>query len=182
MPSNSKDDPHEEGDAPESAQTGFDEDSPDPMLNVITLGSSDDSPWLFVAVGLLVACIAGSILGKKALRRRRFGIMCRQDGPEQVRQMYRFFLTRFDKIGLGKPASQTTREFATTSADATRCFSTERGTSFDTLTATFEAVNYGGAQPAEDELESFRDFYGNFYKGCLTILGRFRYARKFFAL
>lgn len=175
----------EETPAPQSPILSF--------LQSTTLFSSDDWTESFDAVtmdrltlGLLVvvlivallvaALIAARIFWREVRLRRLDG----KSSADQVVFLYHFLLSRFKKLGLGKPETSTPLEFAYDSRRNLVPFT--RGTGqvdFVKVTLIFQRAAYGSGSVTEEDCECVRRYYRAFFANAHQYVGTPRWLFKF---
>ena len=102
---------------------------------------------------------------------------------EQVVEFYLFFLSRFERIGLGKPESVTALAFGANSDDSMELFEQNGGgATLEELSEEYTRCAYGNCEPTEGAIDRFDSFYRGFYKSCRKHVGLFKYLLKFFRL
>ena len=139
--------------------------------------------WPIIAALLLVALIAAAIGLKKLLRRRRFNKMLAQDDYAVARDLYLFFLARFERFKIPTPGSLTLQEYANNFADTFRKFEQRLdGPAFVDLTNVYARQIYGGQPVTKEELGQFTDYYRKFYKWASGYVGKLKYCRMFFRI
>lgn len=137
---------------------------------------------LIVLIALVVLCVLAVAI-KRFLRHRWYTAVLRQGPDEQVGELYRFFLSRFKKMGIAQPRGQTLAEFVRNNEMAFSLFeSTAPAGDFMSLTKAYAHVTYGGEPASTDEVEAYHAYYGSFYKNARRYVGRFKYLLKFFRL
>lgn len=127
--------------------------------------------WLLLLIPLaVIGAFVGRLLYKRHWR-EQVQKLSRQDA---VVNYYRFFLRRLKKIGLGKPAFHTLREYADGSAHKLEAFQAGE-VSFAMLTQVYEKAVYGGGEVTDEEYQAFFQFYQQFYPNLRRALGWGKY-------
>ena len=140
---------------------------------------------IVVAVLLVVLAVAGSIAGKRLLRRRAFGRMVAGGGASAAQNLYRFFVDRLARVGLSCPVGLSLCEFAQNYNASFSQFETGVGegkSMFSVLTDIYSRAVYGAGEISERELVAFTGYYRAFYRRMRKFAGPLRYARLFFTV
>jgi len=156
-----------------------------PIENALDAVGRTRIPWFaYPLIALLVAVAAATPFVVRIRSRRRYlEQVAGMERTEQVQEFYRFYLTRFGRMGVAKPEYATPFEFAGENESRLAAFAAnETGATFSRLTDSFVQAVYGGIRPDEPDLADYRAFYTAFYKNCRQYLGRPRYYLKFFRL
>lgn len=172
-----------EGNDPQSyagSMLGIDLDS---IESAFDMFSYEDRTLLLVIPLVILALIVLAIIAKLALRRLRYARLVKAPPRAQVQGFYTFFLSRFAKLGLEKPASMTAREYGRSFSRELRPFAaTSTGVTFEDLSELYERAIYADEQLSPRSLAAFRSFYGEFYGNCRRYVGFWRYLLKFWRL
>lgn len=172
-----------EGNDPQSyagSMLGIDLNS---LESAFDLFSYEDKTFLIAIPFIVLALILLAIIVKLILRRRRYAKYVKAPPREQVQGFYTFFLSRFKKLGLEKPATMTAREYSRGFSRELRPFvPASTGVTFDDLSRLYERAVYADEQLSTRSLAAFRSFYGDFYGNCRRYLGFWRYLLKFWRL
>lgn len=106
-----------------------------------------------------------------------------QDNAHQVVSLYCFCLGRFEKMGLGKPATVTPNDFARNSTTDLAVFSVDTdGITFEDVTKWYAKAAYGRQDPGRQASEGCRKFYNKFYRNCRRHMGSIKYFFKLYRL
>ena len=137
-----------------------------------------DFPTVMAIIGVLVlivlAIVAYFLLRRRA-RMKRLRSILELEPAAQVEELYRFILTRLDRIGFAQPEGMTLIEFAQTSQRPMDMITEETGVPFVTLTRTYISCVYGGYEPTESDVVPFAAYYLRFWKAARTHLGNLKY-------
>lgn len=159
---------------------GLDLDSTDSAFDLF---SYVDRTLLFAIPLAILALVVLAILVKLLLRRRRLARYSKAPPRAQAQDFYEFFLSRLEKLGLGKPVSMTAREYGKGFSRELRPFvAGKTGVTFDDLSAVYEKATFANQELSRHELGMFRSFYKAFYGNCRRYLGFWRYTLKFWQL
>lgn len=174
-------DQNSQGSPTEGAMLTYTKEALDDAFDVMTIGFDWWTPYLLAV--LLVLLIVVPIVVKKYLRWRWHKQVLSKTPIEQVVEYYLFFLSRLDRIGLGKPESATALAFAANCDDSIDLFEQNGGgTTLEELSQAYTRCAYGNYEPEEGVPEKFEAFYRGFYKSCRRYVGKVKYLFKFFRL
>lgn len=138
---------------------------------------------LALSLLLLLLLAASPYVVKKLLRRHWFAQSCALPPGECIERLYSFFIKGFGKLKVEKGESETLDEFVASRASALAEFAyNERGVDFAELTRIYSDSVYGGCEPTDEDLESFKAFYRHYHKAFITLAGRLRYIVLFFGV
>lgn len=146
----------------------------------ITYNEKDYTAIIVTLLILLLLALPFAI--KYSLRARFRKNISGLSPPDQVRQLYAFFLKRFKRLGMGKEDGQTLQEYAGDQTENLATFAAEDGTSFEDLSDLVMQQIYAGYMPTEADAEKFRSFYQSFYKHAKEHVGNGKYLWKFWFL
>ena len=136
--------------------------------------------WLVVLVSILLL-IAGVILIRKYIRRRRYKKLASGSNEEAAESLYRFFLSRFERLKMPLPGSMTLAEYAANNAATFEKFGSSAATpAFGDLTRVYSASVFGGCSVSDEELGLFKKYYRVFYRNARRYVGRLRYLWTYF--
>lgn len=145
---------------------------------------ADPLTWVLL-LALLAAAVAGLVAGKRAARRRWFRRTCKLPPQEQAREFFRFFMQRFERLGMRRHQAATVEEFRQqAAAPLQQLFSAQPQLleCFDQGCSGFSQAYYGEEDPSPQSLEAWQQLYRGFYPCCAAHLGRLRYALRFLRL
>ena len=163
-----------------SDSNGLDEDSLDDLFDVQDLQRYE---WLlFALLGLILIGIVAYFVGRRFARKRRLNRIRKLSPSDQVEELYRFLVNRFERIGMGVPAGATLAEFAKGNQTYMEPFVTKAGDDFVNLSEVYSEVAYGRQPATQEQADAFARFYGNFWKAARRRLGNARYLAKSFRL
>lgn len=135
--------------------------------------------WVTLLVLLLLALPFAAKYGLRSrFRKKIFGL----SPPEQVRQLYAFFLKKFKRLGLGKEEGQTLQEYVGDQVMGHAMFTASDGTTFENLSDIVMQQIYAGYVPTEEDARKFRQFHKEFYRHARARTGPLRYLWKFWIL
>ena len=184
----------------ESAERGNGDRETDDMSPQATAGSSfnidntgQDSgtairiaapDWMPIAIPLIiVALIALVIAARKLVRRSRCNRIRALPSRERVEGFYLMFVRAFGKMKMAVPDCQTLREYVNAAAGEIGRFEGQLdNVAFAGLTETYSSVVYGHEDPSDEQLASFDEYYGTFYRNARKYVGPIRYLRLFFRI
>ncbi|MBQ9014635.1 MAG: DUF4129 domain-containing protein [Firmicutes bacterium] len=138
-------------------------------------------PLWAVWILIILAAAFAAVLLKRHLRKRWFRKL--REGPpeEQVRQMYAFCLKKFRQLKIRPVKGETPYEFAARTADQLALFRRDCA-GFMEITDAMVRLEYGGQEPAEEDLNSIAAFYRHFYRNLREHLGKVQYIIRYFVL
>ena len=151
--------------------------------NMRSLAFDTPIPVWLVVLGALALAIVLLIVPRIIVHSVRLRRIASKHPREQITSLYRFFLTRFKKLGYEKPAALSPVEYANLfrSRLAPYVGAQEAG-SFDHLTALLVQQQYAEDEPEADDLQCMYWMYRMFYKRCRKELGLFKYTFKHLTL
>lgn len=133
-------------------------------------------PWGLVVGGILLLAVLLLTLPRYIVHRVRLRRIAAQAPREQIASLYAFFLSRFKKLGMEKPATASPVEYANLFRRRLAPYvGAQEAGSFDHLTALLVQQEYAGAEPDAEDLEWMYWLYRMFYKRCRKELGLFNY-------
>lgn len=135
--------------------------------------------WRTLALAL--AALALLPLLVRTLRRRRLARLARGTPREQTIALYRFYLTRFARIGYGRAPWETEREYAARCAQPLAPY-LKGGTDLQRMTELYLDARYGGLPAAQADAQALAELYPVFLRNYRTLAGRWRYWTKSFVL
>ena len=136
----------------------------------------------FFIVLALIACIAGLIYARYAMREQRLKRIANKSASWQVIWLYNFLVKRFSRLGIQRAKQLTPLEFSLASAPRLEPFvNTKTCTDFFQVTLSYTRSVYGcGATP--EDLERVRSFYRSFYKAVPHEVGKVKWLWKFWRI
>ena len=161
----------------------YSEDSDDAQYD--PYGFMNDWPWavIWIIVALLIAAaITAFFIIRRKRREKRLRAWLSLEPREGVIEMYRFLLSRLERLGFKQPEGMTLREYAATAARQMDIMTEETEVSFISLTETYVACVYGDYEPTEDDVVPFAAYYLRFWKAARSHLGNLKYFFKSFRL
>lgn len=154
----------------------FSEESQEQVYNPISYDS--EFPWVtvwLVVVLLILLLIVAYFVIRKRLRMVRLRKMLQLEPIDQVKQLYRFILTRLERIGFKQPEGMSLHEFAASSVHQMDMLTEETKVPFIALTEVYVAADYGGIEPSEDDIVLFTAYYLRFWKAARAQMGNLKY-------
>ncbi len=140
----------------------------------VALNSSIPWPLLILIVFVLVVVLL--VLPRFVVRKVRWQRMRNKGNGTYVITLYRFFLSRFAKLGFAKPDAMTPVDYANKFRERIYPFAgAQEAGSFDHLTALFVAQQYGDVPVADEDLKAMDYLYESFYRKARKELGLFGY-------
>jgi hypothetical protein len=136
--------------------------------------------WFLLPIIAAIA-IATSILVKLYRRKRWIAKLLDKPATERIMTMYRFYLKKFHYLKIDKSEADTLFEFVRRATPTLGQFGVA-GVGFGDLTDIYVKSCYGSEPVSGEEVESYREFHGSFYKNCRAYLGGFMYMVRFFGL
>ena len=128
------------------------------------------APWLLlIPVAIALPYLIRFIHTRRWLRRVR-------SMPREAAAacFFKYFLSRFKRIGLKKPPESTLREFAENTAVQTESFDS-CGVRFAELTGIYERLLYGHLPLSEEEYQKFEHFFRSFKPSLRREIGTVKY-------
>ncbi len=148
-----------------------------------SLALNPSIPWPLIIALVLALLVLLLTLPRYLLHCKRLARIQERDAAAQVRILYAFFLSRFKKLGLGKPPELSPVEYANLYRQRIYPYAgAQEACSFDHLTALFVWTGFGGTQPTEEDLQCMYALYWDFYRKCRKELGIFKYTFKHMTL
>ena len=165
---------------PSSSFSGINMDSTNDMFDFLNY---KQIKWTALIVSImLIAAIVAYFVGRRVLRKRRLARVQQMPVSEQVKELYLFFVNRFERLGIRIAPGQTLGDYAVANAATMEQFDREAGASFASLTQDYIAAAYGNQELGEASSRKFADYYNAFWKACRRKLGAPRYLLKSFRL
>lgn len=131
---------------------------------------------LLVVIALAAAFVAWY------LRKKKWQERVERLSPEnRVINYYRYFLSRFARLGYSRQPQQTLLEYAEDLSGKMQGFESG-GITFEQLTKVYVDTYYGARPVSEEEAGRFRSFYNGFAKNLKEKIGPFRYFLQYFFL
>lgn len=161
------------------------EDSTSPVsgteqLDAVTYDRSAAS-WLVPLLVLAALLLASVPFLRRRLRQRRLRRLTSGDPREQVIGLYRFYLSRFARLGCPRAPAQTELEYAARYGEQLAPY-LEGGPSLDEMTACYMDARYGGLPVPEERCQALAQFYPAFLRNYRALAGNVRYLTKYFVL
>ena len=163
-----------------SAFSGINLDMTDDMFDFLNYEQVHIA--LAIAALLVVAAIVAYFVGRRVRRNRRLERVKQLPPSEQVRILYPFIVSKFERLGWGVVPGQTLSDYALANAATVEQFDAAAGVSFAELTQDYQASAYGGHELGVEASERLSSYYNAFWKACRRKLGSFRYFFKSFRL
>lgn len=167
----------EENDTEEDNQERSDE-----QINANTISYEKRDYTVFWVTALVLFVLLAPFAVKYFLRARRKRRLYGLDASNQAAFVYDFFLKRLNRLGVGKPDSQTILEYAEQQESVLENFTAEDGTTFEEMTEIFSRHLYSKVPVTSEEAKKFLSMYGSFYKNARAFTGPWRYLLKFWVL
>ena len=164
-------------------QQQFSNDAQDPEYDPVSY--TDTVAWILLVILIILlvaALIALFFLVRRRKRLDRLAAYLSEDPTSQIILLYRFIYSRLQRLGFNRPEGMTLREFASTSSHSMDMLTEEIGVSFQALTETYIACDYGDYVPSEDDVVPFATYYLRFWKAARAYLGNVKYFFKSFRL
>ena len=151
--------------------------------NLKTLALNPQIPWIPIIVALIVFIALLLTLPRYIIHRMRLKRIAAMAPGKQVLALYAFFLSRFKKLGIGKPDVLSPIEYANLFRERLYPYvGAQEACTFDHLTALFVWQSYGAAPPSQDDLDCMYHLYNEFYANCRKKLGLLRYGLRYITL
>lgn len=127
---------------------------------------------VIVAIILALLAIAAIVLIWRARREFRLRRISRYDNNYQARYLYEFLLSRFARLGLGKPENLGPYEYAMGFEEAHRpfvCFVDEKAVDFIAVTQVYVHAVYAGQEIKDEHVSCVTAYYRAFFKNARRI-------------
>ena len=159
----------------------FSEDDWDESFDAVTY----DQLRLGFLVAVLLVLLAIAAIVALRIRQRDFRLfrLRNMDSAAQVIYLYNFLLSRFKKLGLGKPDASTPLEFAYDSRRNLVPFT--RGTGqidFVGVTLAYQRAAYGSGEVTDEDCERVRRYYRAFFANAHRYVGTPKWLLKFWTV
>ena len=135
-------------------------------------------PLLYAAVVVILAALA-AVLGRLALRRRKFLQILKLHPRDQVTALYPMLLHAIERCGLPPMNANSPMEYCTNFGARIQRILGDRP-DFTELTGVFERAFYGGLTPGEEECAEYIALCRRLPALCRKHVGLLRYAIVFF--
>ena len=150
---------------------------------ITALALNPSIPWNLIIL-LVVALVVVALTVPRTVRHRLFIRKVKELPPNsQVKELYRFFLGRFAKLGLAKPENLSVVEYANNFRSRLKPYvGAQTAGSFDHLTALYIQQEYAADPVDQEDLDALYYLYDNFYPNCYKDLGFWRYTFRYYFL
>ena len=153
------------------------------MGNAQELALNLPFPWQFLVLALVLLFLLLLTVPRYLVHRLRLKRMTALRHDEQIAALYGFFLTRFEKLGIGKPEALSPVEYANMYRSRLNPYvGAQAAGTFDHMTALFVLSKYAGITPDDEDMACMRWMYWEFYARCRKQLGLVRYGFRHFTL
>jgi hypothetical protein len=159
------------------------DDDPVGGQGITALALNTQFPWLLLVVALVIVVVMLLWGVPYVVRRRRLDKIKALSPDEQVDALYQFFIERFKRLGLERPANLSAVDYANLYRARIAPFAgSQEAGSFDHLTALYVAHRYAGEQVGEGDLDALYYLYDAFYDNARRELGAFAFRTRYVAL
>ena len=179
----SSDETAEGGGSATGSRGVLDDESIDQVFNALSYSLT--FPYVLILIGfvlLIVGLIAAFFVLRRKRRVARLEKMLAGSPEDQVKDIYRFLLSRMARIGYKVPAGVTLVEYARNQRRRMDGITAETKVAFSDLTDTYVACAYGHQTPTSQQIVPFVAFYLAFWKAARKELGSVRYFFRSFRL
>ncbi len=191
-PNQNEDEEKDDEEPPEEKEEEKDEDDKeseedetkesDEKIDARTMSYEQRKYTAYWVTALAVLLLAAPFVAKYVLRARRKRRLAGLDASNQAAFVYDFFLNRLQKLGIGKPESQTILEYAEQQEGVLETFTAEDGTTFEEISEIYSHHLYSKVPVTREEAAKFLAMYRSFYKNARAFTGPWRYLLKFWVL
>ena len=143
---------------------------------ITALALNTPTPWFLLIIALIALAVVILYVLPYAARYIRLRKIQKLNPASQITHLYKFFIARFAKLGIARPATTSAIDFANLArARISPYAGSQSPGTFDHLTALYIEQTFGNAKPSPEDLKAMYYLYWQFYKNARTQLGWFKF-------